>query len=122
MSATRPDIEKLFATVDKELGPVTALVNNAGVMGPVKPVAELGAAEVNALLQTNVTSMLLCAGEAIRRMSTQRGGKGGAIVNISSVAARTGGMVNNVVYAASKGPPTRSPSASPRKWRSKAFA
>lgn len=97
------DVEKLFSTVDKELGSVTALVNNAGIIGPVKPIADLGAAEVTALLQTNVTSMFVCAREAVRRMSTQRGGKGGAIVNISSVAARTGGMSNNVVYAASKG-------------------
>jgi NAD(P)-dependent dehydrogenase (short-subunit alcohol dehydrogenase family) len=96
------EVEAMFKTVDKELGPVTALVNNAGVLGPVKPITEIGGAEVNALLQTNITSMLLCAREAVRRMSTQMGGKGGAIVNISSVAARTGGMPKNVPYAASK--------------------
>jgi NAD(P)-dependent dehydrogenase (short-subunit alcohol dehydrogenase family) len=97
------DVERLFATVDKEFGRVTALVNNAGVLGPVKPVAELGAAEIAGVLNTNIVSMFLCAREAIARMSNDKGGKGGAIVNISSVAARTGGLPLNVAYAASKG-------------------
>ena len=97
------DVERLFATVDKEFGKVTALVNNAGVLGPVKPVAELGAAEIAGVLNTNIVSMFLCAREAIARMSSAKGGTGGSIVNISSVAARTGGLPNNVAYAASKG-------------------
>jgi NAD(P)-dependent dehydrogenase (short-subunit alcohol dehydrogenase family) len=93
----------LAAQVDRELGPVTALVNNAGSSGAKGRVDALQGDEVMGLLATNVCGPLLCAREAIRRMSFLYGGSGGAIVNLSSVAARLGGGGRNVHYAASKG-------------------
>ena len=97
------DVRRLFDEVDQELGPVTALVNNAGSSGARGRVDALQGDEVMRLLATNVCGPLLCAREAIRRMSTLYGGSGGAIVNLSSVAARLGGPGRNVHYAASKG-------------------
>jgi NAD(P)-dependent dehydrogenase (short-subunit alcohol dehydrogenase family) len=97
------DVARLFATVDRELGPVDALVNNAGVSWPHGPVAELPAEEYRKALAVNVLGSFLCAREAIRRMSTKRGGRGGAIVNLSSAVARLGGAGRVVAYAATKG-------------------
>lgn len=97
------DVRRLFEQVDRELGPVTALVNNAGTSGGRGRVDALLGDEVMGLLATNVCGPLLCAREAIRRMSNRYGGAGGAIVNLSSVAARLGGAGRNVHYAASKG-------------------
>lgn len=97
------DAKLTFESVDRALGPVTALVNNAGNSGVKGRVDGLEGAEVMAMLATNVCGPLLCAREAIRRMSTRYGGAGGAIVNLSSVAARLGGPGRNVHYAASKG-------------------
>lgn len=108
------DVEELFHTVDAELGPVTALVNNAGgakiVLGERgRALADASAADIEAILALNVTSAMLCAREAIRRMSKARGGAGGAIVNISSDCARRGGAVARkdgvpglVLYGAAK--------------------
>jgi len=97
------DILRLFQTVDKELGTLTALVNNAGILEHQSRFDELSADRINRVLLTNVTGSLLCAREAVRRMSTRHGGKGGAIVNLSSMAAKLGGPGEYVDYAASKG-------------------
>ena len=101
--ATEADIVRLFRTVDERLGPLTALVNNAGILEPQMRVEGMDAARMARVLATNVTGTLLCAREAIRRMSTNHGGAGGAIVNVSSVASKIGGANEYVDYAASKG-------------------
>ncbi len=97
------DVMRLFETVDRELGVVTALVNNAGTLETQKRLDELDAARINRILAINVTGCFLCAREAVRRMSTRHGGKGGAIVNVSSIAARLGSPGEYIDYAASKG-------------------
>lgn len=98
------DIERMFQTVDRELGRPTVLVNNAAVVGKSRRRVEtLRAADVNQLLAANVTGAIICAREAIRRMSTKHGGSGGAIVNVSSASARMGAPNLWVDYAASKG-------------------
>jgi NAD(P)-dependent dehydrogenase (short-subunit alcohol dehydrogenase family) len=97
------DVAALFATVDRELGRATGLVNNAGVIGAEKRVDELDAASLAALWSTNLTGAFLCAREAVRRMSPRHGGKGGAIVNVSSMAGVRGGGEQRVAYGASKG-------------------
>lgn len=96
------DVLRLFATVDAELGVVTALVNNAGILDVQTRVEDMSADRLQRVLMTNVVSSFLCAREAVRRMSTKRGGRGGAIVNVSSMAARLGGAGEYVDYAASK--------------------
>jgi NAD(P)-dependent dehydrogenase (short-subunit alcohol dehydrogenase family) len=93
----------LFQTAERELGPIKALVNNAGVTGGVARVENLTAEAIEKTFAVNVTGAMLCAREAVRRMSTRHGGPGGAIVNISSRAAHTGGAGEWVHYAASKG-------------------
>jgi NAD(P)-dependent dehydrogenase (short-subunit alcohol dehydrogenase family) len=95
------DVAALFRAADA-LGPLTALVNNAGIVAPAARVDEVDAARVERLLRVNVVGAFLCAGEAVRRMSTRHGGAGGAIVNVSSVAARLGAPDEYVDYAASK--------------------
>lgn len=101
--AREPEVLRLFAAAEEALGPIGALVNNAGITGGFARVEEVAAATVEAVLAANVAGPILCAREAVRRMSTRRGGGGGAIVNISSLAARTGGSGEWVHYAASKG-------------------
>lgn len=102
-SGRAEDVECLFTEVDAKLGTLEALVNNAGTSGRKGRVDELDDAEITEMLMVNVAGPLLCSKQAIRRMSTRYGGKGGAIVNLSSVAARLGGPGRNVHYAASKG-------------------
>ena len=97
------DVERLFRQTDLQLGPLTALVNNAGILMQQTRVENLSAERINKILQTNVTGSLLCCREAIKRMSTAHGGSGGAIVNVSSGAARSGSPNEYVDYAASKG-------------------
>jgi NAD(P)-dependent dehydrogenase (short-subunit alcohol dehydrogenase family) len=97
------DVVRLFETVSRELGPVRALVNSAGETGGFARVADVSAETVERVLAVNVIGTILCAREAVRRMSTMRGGSGGAIVNVSSLAARIGGANEWVHYAASKG-------------------
>ena len=97
------DVFRLFESVDKKLGPLTALVNNAGILDRQMRVEEMNAARLNRVVATNITGYFLCAREAIRRMSIKRGGAGGAIVNVSSGASRTGSPGEYVDYAASKG-------------------
>lgn len=101
--ASEADIITLFNTVDNQLGPVTALVNNAGILEQQMRVESLDAARLNRVFTTNITGAFLCAREAVKRMSTKHGGSGGAIVNVSSVAARLGAPGEYVDYAASKG-------------------
>ncbi len=100
--ASEADVVRLFATVDRELGPLSGLVNNAGVVTPVARVAEYTADRLQRLFAINVTGAFLAAREAVRRMSTARGGSGGVIVNVSSRAAALGGAGEYVDYAASK--------------------
>jgi NAD(P)-dependent dehydrogenase (short-subunit alcohol dehydrogenase family) len=97
------DVVALFARIQRELGPLTALVNNAGVTGGSARVADITAATLERTLAVNVIGAFLCAREAVRRMSTAAGGAGGAIVNVSSRAAKLGGGGEWVHYAASKG-------------------
>lgn len=96
-------IARMFADVDARLGPVTHLVNNAGVTGRSGRLDATGADIIRSCIDLNVTGAILCAREAVRRMSPRHGGQGGAIVNISSVAARLGSPGEYVWYAASKG-------------------
>ncbi|HML17192.1 MAG TPA: SDR family oxidoreductase [Bryobacteraceae bacterium] len=97
------DVLRLFSEAEAWLGPVRALVNNAGITGGFTRVENLTTAAIEEVFRVNVLGTMLCAREAVRRMSTARGGAGGAIVNISSLAARTGGSGEWVHYAASKG-------------------
>jgi NAD(P)-dependent dehydrogenase (short-subunit alcohol dehydrogenase family) len=97
------EILRLFQTAERDLGPIKALVNNAGITGGFARVENVTASAIEKTLAVNVTGAILCAREAVRRMSTRRGGSGGAIVNISSIAVRTGAAGEWVHYAASKG-------------------
>lgn len=97
------DAVRLFETVDQKLGPVSALVNNAGIVLPQMRVEEMDATRINRILATNVTGAFLCCREAVKRMSLRHGGKGGSIVNVSSAASRLGSPGEYVDYAASKG-------------------
>jgi NAD(P)-dependent dehydrogenase (short-subunit alcohol dehydrogenase family) len=101
--AREDDVLKLFRETDERFGQVTALVNNAGILNPQWRVADMTAEGVSRVLAVNVLGSILCAREAVKRMSTKTGGKGGAIVNLSSVAARLGAPNEYVDYAASKG-------------------
>ncbi|RJF74217.1 SDR family oxidoreductase [Rhodopseudomonas palustris] len=96
------DILALFAAADK-FGPLGALVNNAGIVGPTARVDEMSAERIQRIMAVNVTGSILCAREAVKRMSTRHGGQGGVIVNLSSVAAKLGSPNTYVDYAASKG-------------------
>jgi len=97
------DVLRLFATVDAELGPLTALVNNVGVLERQCRLTEMSVERLQRVFTTNVVSYFLCSREAVRRMSTASGGQGGGIVNLSSGAARHGGANVYIDYAASKG-------------------
>ena len=97
------DVLRLFKTVDDHWGTLTALVNNAGIVAQAAKVQEMTATRLQTMFAVNITGAFLCAREAIKRMSTQLGGKGGAIVNVSSGAACLGSPGEYVDYAASKG-------------------
>ena len=96
------DVEHIFAAADR-LGPLAALVNNAGIINVAARVEAMDAQSINRLLVVNVTGAILCAKAAIRRMSTRHGGQGGGIVNLSSGASKLGAPGKYVDYAASKG-------------------
>jgi len=96
------DVEHIFAAADR-IGPLAGLVNNAGVINPKGRVDEMDAARIGRLFAVNVTGTLLCSKAAILRMSSRHGGKGGAIVNVSSGAAKLGAPAAYIDYAASKG-------------------
>ncbi|WP_034457723.1 SDR family oxidoreductase [Buttiauxella noackiae] len=93
----------MFAEIDNALGPVTALVNNAGILFQQSTIEELTADRINRVMATNITGYFLCCREAVKRMAFRHGGKGGAIVNVSSAASRLGAPGEYVDYAASKG-------------------
>ena len=99
----RREVERLFQTVDRKLGPVTALINNAGIGGALRRVDDHDEKSLAQLFAVNTFGCFYATAEALKRMSTKHGGKGGAIVTISSAAARLGGLPNMVAYAASKG-------------------
>ncbi|MHB8217236.1 MAG: SDR family oxidoreductase [Candidatus Sulfotelmatobacter sp.] len=101
--AREEDVVRLFETADRELGAIKALVNNAAITGGFSRVEAVSARTLAAVMSVNVTGAILCAREAVRRMSTRHGGQGGSIVNISSRAARIGSAGEWVHYAASKG-------------------
>lgn len=101
--SSEADVLAMFATVDRELGRLGALVNNAGVIAPVRRFEQFDLERLQRVFATNVIGSFLCAREAIRRMSTRHGGAGGSIVNVSSAAARLGSPNEFVDYAASKG-------------------
>jgi NAD(P)-dependent dehydrogenase (short-subunit alcohol dehydrogenase family) len=100
--ASEADVLRLFKTMDEKLGRLTVLVNNAGIVDRSSRVEAMSAERIQRMLAINVTGSFLCAREAVKRMSTRHGGKGGAIVNVSSMAAKLGSAGDYVDYAASK--------------------
>lgn len=101
--AVRAEAVRLFETVDRELGRVSALVNNAGISGPLVAVEDVDESALRHVFDVNVMSLFWCCGEAVRRMAKKHGGPGGAIVNVGSIASRYGGMPGMIAYSASKG-------------------
>ena len=101
--AVERDVLRLFDTVDREMGPLAGLVNNAGILETQMRVEAMDASRLQRVFATNVIGAFLCAREAVKRMSTRHGGAGGAIVNVSSGASRLGSPGEYVDYAASKG-------------------
>lgn len=101
--AREADVLRLFQTADRSLPPLYGLVNNAGILARQMRVEDMGFDRLQQVLHTNVIGSFLCAREAVRRMSIRHGGQGGAIVNVSSMAARLGSPNEYVDYAASKG-------------------
>lgn len=101
--AIEADVVRLFQTCDRELGRLTALVNNAAILETQSRLDAIDRARLERVFATNVFGAFACAREAVRRLSTRHGGKGGGIVNVSSVAARIGSPGEYVDYAATKG-------------------
>lgn len=101
--AAEAEVDRLFAAVDRNLGPVTALVNNAGLAGPIDRLDAAPSETIRQVIEVNVFGAIWCARAAVKRMSTRHGGQGGAIVNLSSGAASLGSPGNYVWYAAAKG-------------------
>ncbi len=102
-TAREDEVASLFERVDLELGPITALVNNAGITGRSGRLESYDAAAIRRVLEVNVVGALLCSQQAVKRMSTRNGGAGGSIVNVSSLAATLGGGNQWIPYAAAKG-------------------
>ena len=101
--SSEKDVIKMFESGVNEFGYIDALVNNAGILQTQMRLAEMPAERFEKIFSTNITGYFLCTREAIKRMSTKYGGSGGAIVNVSSVAAKTGSPGEYVDYAATKG-------------------
>ena len=97
------EVQRMFREFDEALGPLHALINNAGILASFL-ITEADETQLNRLYGANVFSAYYCAREAVLRMSTTHGGSGGAIVNMSSVASRLGGLSGGSAYAGSKGP------------------
>jgi NAD(P)-dependent dehydrogenase (short-subunit alcohol dehydrogenase family) len=97
------DVAALFAAVDQHWGRLDSLVNNAGILEKQMRLVEMDASRLDRMFAANIVGPFLCAREAVKRMSTARGGQGGTIVNVSSIAARTGAPGEYVDYAAAKG-------------------
>ena len=102
-TADEDAVVRMFEQIDRELGRLNALVNNAGITGKASRLEGYSAAELRRVLDVNVTGTMLCTREAIKRMSTRHGGAGGSIVNLSSIAAVIGGANSWTPYAAAKG-------------------
>ena len=100
--AKEPDVQTIFARLDQHYGAIHGLVNNAGIAGNQSRVASFAAGRLERLFAVNVIGTMLCCREAVRRMSTRNGGRGGVIVNVSSMAATIGGRPGASDYAASK--------------------
>jgi NAD(P)-dependent dehydrogenase (short-subunit alcohol dehydrogenase family) len=101
--ASEADVFRLFHEIDSRLGRLTALVNNAGIVESQMRLEMMTAERIARMFAVNVVGTMLCAREAVRRMSTSHGGPGGVIINVSSIAARLGSPGEYVDYAASKG-------------------
>lgn len=101
--ADEAGVAQLFAEVEAQLGPLSALVNNAGILETQMRLDDMDVARWQRILATNVIGPMLCCRAAVKRLSTRYGGQGGAIVNVSSLAARTGSPNEYIDYAASKG-------------------
>ncbi|WP_410013126.1 SDR family oxidoreductase [Sodalis sp. C49] len=101
--AQEEQVVELFRQIDKQLGPITGLVNNAAMLMPQASIEQLDATRLATLFATNVSGSFICAREAVKRMAHRHGGQGGAIVNVSSAASRLGSPHEYVDYAASKG-------------------
>jgi NAD(P)-dependent dehydrogenase (short-subunit alcohol dehydrogenase family) len=101
--ADEAQVLAMFAQVDRQLGRLTALVNNAGIVDRTQRIDEMSIERLKRMFDVNVIGSIICAREAIKRMSTKHGGRGGAIVNVSSAASRLGAPGQYVDYAASKG-------------------
>jgi NAD(P)-dependent dehydrogenase (short-subunit alcohol dehydrogenase family) len=101
--AREADVIRMYQELEQALGPVGALVNNAGIVLKQDRLENMDVERITRMFAVNITGVFLCAREAVRRMSTRRGGDGGVIVNVSSAAARLGGPDEYVDYAASKG-------------------
>lgn len=102
-ASVEADVVRLFETLDERLGRIDALVNNAATLETQMRLDQMDAARLNRVFTANITGPFLCSREAVRRMSTRHGGAGGAIVNVSSGAAKGGSPGEYVDYAASKG-------------------
>ena len=101
--AQEDQVLAMFEAIDHQLGRLTALVNNAGVVDLTARLDEMSLARIRRMFDINVIGSMLCAREAVRRMSTRHGGAGGAIVNVSSAASRLGSPGQYLDYAAAKG-------------------
>ena len=101
--AKEAEVLRLFDTAERELGPLTALVNNAGILERHARLDEMEAGRFERVFATNILGAFLCAREAVRRMSTRHGGRGGGIVNVGSMASKLGSPGEYIDYAASKG-------------------
>jgi NAD(P)-dependent dehydrogenase (short-subunit alcohol dehydrogenase family) len=101
--AVEADIERVFDATVAQLGPLSHFVHSSGITGQTSRLEDAGAAMLREVIDTNVFGALLCARAAVRRMSTARGGRGGSIVLLSSVASMLGGAGEFIAYAASKG-------------------
>ena len=102
-TANEDEVARLFERVDVELGPLTALVNNAGITGRAGRLDSFDARAIRRVLEVNIVGAILCSQQAVKRMSTRNGGAGGSIINVSSVAATLGGANQWIPYAAAKG-------------------
>ncbi len=96
------DVENIFSLCDQKLGPATHLINNAGIIGEASRLEKADPEMIRRVFEVNILGSMLCAQQAVRRMSTNNGGNGGVIVNISSIAATLGSPGEYIHYASSK--------------------
>ena len=115
--AEEGDVERLFAAIDERFGRLDVLVNNAGMLEAQTRLENIDAARLHRVFATNVTGSFLCAREAVKRLSTRHGGRGGSIVNVSSMASRLGSPNEYIDYAAAKGAIDSMTIGLARKWR-----